>query len=151
MIALTTAALLALAGFAGAVRRVPPGQVHSLYRLGKPRRLLQSGTHWVLPGLDRIGHRIDLAGQTLRFEQAQADQREWRGTVYWQVLEPERADAVIEQAVQLIRHGALEALRGEADDAGADRRAIGTRLKQALNGSLRERGMMVTRVDLELA
>jgi regulator of protease activity HflC (stomatin/prohibitin superfamily) len=147
-----TALLVALAGFtASALRHVPSGQVHSLYRLGKPRRLLQSGTHWVLPGLDRIGHRIDLGGQTLSFEQAQADNHEWRGTVYWQVLEPERADAVIDQAAQLIRRGALDALSVEPSDASADRRAMGSRLKQTLNGSLRELGMMVTRVDLELA
>lgn len=152
MIALTATALVALAGFtAGAVRHVPSGQVHSVYRRGKPRRLLQPGTHWVLPGLDRIGHRIDLGGQTLSFEQPQAGDHEWRGTVYWQVLEPERADAVIEQAAQLIRRGALEALRGEATDPSLDRRAVGGRLKQALNGSLRELGMMVTRVDLEIA
>jgi hypothetical protein len=73
-----------------------------------------------------------------------------RGTVYWQVLEPERADAVIDQADQLIRHGALEALRGEAEPS-ADRRALGTALKQSLNGTLRERGVMVTRVELDFA
>jgi hypothetical protein len=102
-----------------------------------------------MPWLDRIGHRIDLGGQVLRFEEPQADSRELRGTVYWQVLEPERADAVIEQAAQLIRSGALAALRGDPQAVAADRRDLGGRLKQALNGSLRERGMMVTRVELE--
>jgi len=66
--------------------------------------------------------------------------------VYWQVLEPERADAVFEQVDQLIRRGAQEALRGESQ---ADRRDLGARVKQALNSALRERGMMVTRVELD--
>lgn len=135
---------------AAAMRRVPAGQVHSLYRRGQPLRLLEPGTHWVVPGLDRIGHRIDLGGQVLRFEQPQADSHELRGTVYWQVLEPERAEATIDEAPQLIRRGALAAL-GESPVAAVDRRDLGSRMKQALNGALRERGLMVTRVELEIA
>ncbi|MEW5835674.1 MAG: SPFH domain-containing protein [Pseudomonadota bacterium] len=150
----TSLAIVILAAVAAlvvaAMRRVPAGQVHSLYRRGQPLRLLEPGTHWVVPGLDRIGHRIDLGGQVLRFEQPQADSHELRGTVYWQVLEPERAEATIDEAPQLIRRGALAAL-GESPVAAADRRDLGSRMKQALNGALRERGLMVTRVELEIA
>jgi regulator of protease activity HflC (stomatin/prohibitin superfamily) len=145
--------LLALLGLiaASAIQRVPQGQVYSLYRRGKPLRLLGPGTHWRLPLLERVAHRIDLGGRVLRFEEALADAHDVRGTVYWQVLEPERADAVIEQADQLIRRGALDALRREAAPVQADRRDLGGRLKQTLNALLRERGMMVTRVELEIA
>jgi regulator of protease activity HflC (stomatin/prohibitin superfamily) len=133
-----------------AVKRVPAGQVYSLYRHGKPVRLLQPGTHVVVPLLDRVAHRIDLGGRVLRFEEPMADAGDVRGTVYWQVLEPERAEAVIEQADQLIRRGALEALQGKVEAAG-DQRALGQQLKQSLNGLLRPRGVMVTRVELDLA
>ena len=136
---------------ASAIRRVPAGQVVSVYRHGKPRRLLQAGTHVVVPGLDRIGHRIDLGGQVLRFQEPMADAHDVLGTVYWQVLEPERADAVIDQADQLIRGGALAALREEPAMIDADRRDLGARLKQAMNKALRERGVMVTRVELDVA
>ena len=131
---------------ASAVRHVPSGQVYSLCRLGKPLRLLKAGTHLVLPLLDRVAHKINLAGQTLRFEELLADARDVRGTVYWQVLEPERAAAVFEQLDQLIRRGAREALLAEPV---ADLRDRAARVKQALNSALRERGMMVTRVDLD--
>lgn len=133
---------------ASAVKRVPAGQVYSLYRHGKPVRLLQEGTHLALPLLDRVAHKISLAGQVLRLED---DTRKMRGTVYWQVLEPERADAVFEQVDQLIRHGAQEALREQAAPELIDRCDLSAQLKQALNGALRERGMMVTRVELEKA
>jgi regulator of protease activity HflC (stomatin/prohibitin superfamily) len=136
---------------ASAVRRVPIGQVHSLYRRGKPVRLLPSGMHLVLPLLDRVAHKINLAGQTLHFEEPRADAHDVRGTVYWQVLEPERADAVFEQVDQLIRRGAHDALRSEPEVGHADRRDLGARLKQSLNSALRERGMMVTRVELDVA
>jgi len=143
-------ALLAVL-IASAVRHVPEGQVYSLYRRGKPVRLLQAGTHLVLPLLDRVAHKINLAGQTLRLEDPQADVREVRGTVYWQVLEPERADAVFEQVDQLIRRGAQEALRSEPAVEQVNRRDLGVRVKQSLNHVLRERGMMVTRVELDAA
>ncbi len=134
-----------------AVRRVPAGQVYSLYRRGKPLRLLQAGTHLVLPLLDRVVHKINLAGQTLRLEEPLADARDVRGTVYWQVLEPERADAVFEQVDQLIRRGAQEVLSNEPATEPVDRRDLGVRVKQSLNHVLRERGMMVTRVELDAA
>jgi regulator of protease activity HflC (stomatin/prohibitin superfamily) len=140
-----------LALLAGTVKHVPHGQVCSLYRHGKPLRLLQPGLHLVLPGLERIGHRIDLAGRVLHFQQPLASARDVRGTVYWQVLEPERADAVIDQAEQLIRGGALDALDAEPAGSVENRRDLGSRLKQRLNARLRERGMMVTRVDLDFA
>jgi regulator of protease activity HflC (stomatin/prohibitin superfamily) len=151
MTLLTLLLLLPTVLIASAVKVVPAGQVYSLHRRGKPVRLLRSGTHLVLPLLDRVAHKINLAGQTLRFEQALADARDVRGTVYWQVLEPERADAVFEQVDQLIRRGAQEALRDEPTADSPDRRALSARLKLSLNRALRERGMMVTRVELDVA
>lgn len=133
------------------LRRVPAGHVQLVHRRGRPPRLLEPGLHLTWPGLDRLGHRIDLTGQILQFQDALADARGIRGRVYWQVLEPERVDPVIEQAAQLIRNSALEALHGESEPVPADQRALGSRLKRALNGMLRERGLMVTRVELELA
>jgi hypothetical protein len=149
---MTILALTLLLGlFATALKRVPQGHVYSLHRAGRQRRLLQPGLHWVVPGLDRIAHRIDLGGQVLRFDESAADANAVRGTVYWQVLEPERADEVIGEAEQLIRSGALDALQTESPSARANRRDLGGRVKQRLNHSLRQRGVMVTRVDVEAA
>ncbi|MEI7035262.1 SPFH domain-containing protein [Fulvimonas yonginensis] len=145
------ATIACLAVTASVVKRVPEGQVYSLYRGGRLLRLLQPGLHVVLPGLQRIGHRIDLSGQVLHFQEALKCAHDVRGTVYWQVLEPERADAVIDQVEQLIRSGALDALEAEPAVAKENRRDLGSRLKQRLNAALRERGMMVTRVELEVA
>ncbi|MEO5829445.1 MAG: SPFH domain-containing protein [Rhodanobacter sp.] len=151
MMTLLTLLLVVAALMASAIRHVPAGQVYSLYRRGKLVRVLQQGTHLVLPLLDRVAHKINLAGQTLRLDAQQDDAGDMRGTVYWQVLEPERADAVFEQVDQMIRRGAREALRNEPAANGADRRDVGARVKQSLNRALRERGMMVTRVELDAA
>lgn len=145
---MSTALILLLAFsallLASATRRVPAGQVYSLYRGGKLVRVLAEGTHLVLPWRERVAHKIDLSGQILRLDDPSA----LRGTVYWQVLEPERADAVIDEVSELIRRGAQAALR---DEPAANRHELGAHVKQALNGALRERGMMVTRVELEAA
>lgn len=143
--------IVSAALLASAIRHVPMGQVYSLHRRGKPARLLQPGLHMVLPGLERVANKIQLGGQTLRFEGPLVDADDVRGTVYWQVLEPERADVVFGQVDQLIRRGARDALRGAVEVDHVDRRDLGMRLKQTLNSSLRERGMMVTRVELDAA
>ena len=136
----TTFVAFALA--AASVRRIPEGQVYSVRRFGRPASLLGAGTHLVLPVIDRVAHKIDLGGQVLRFE---------GGTVYWQVLEPEVADEVIDEAPDLIRTNVVAALRDASTAHQADRRAVGTQLKHTVNGSLRARGMLVTRVELDAA
>jgi len=133
------------------VRRVPAGHVQSLHRRGRPPRMLEPGLHLVLPGFDRLGHRIDLTGQVLQFEDALADAGGVCGKVYWQVLEPERIDPMIDQATQLIRVSTLQALHQQVQPGQRDQRALGSGLKRALNGVLRERGVMVTRVELDFA
>lgn len=148
---LTLALTILIALLAGVIRRVPAGQVYSLHRHGRPARLLQPGLHLVIPVLDKVAHKINLAGQILRFEEPLADAHEVRGTVYWQVLEPERADAVFEQVDQLLRRGASDALRDASAVDRSDRRNLGTRVKQSMNHALRDRGMMVTRVELDAA
>lgn len=146
---LTFLIVAAVVLFASAVRRVPAGRVYSVYRSGKLVRVLEAGTHLILPGRDHVRHKIDLGGQMLKLDMPLDERRELRGTVYWQVLEPERVDAVIDEVDQLIRRGAAAALRERTPLA--DRRDAGVHVKQTLNSALRPRGMLVTRVELEAA
>lgn len=155
---LTILPLLALIGLLAAVcvKRIPEGQVYTLRRLGKPARTLTPGMHVVVPLIERIAHKISITGYTLAIEervqvQGHPQAETLRGRVWWQVLDPERADAVIDRADEMIRSGVIGALPEVADDASHDLRARNLRLKQALNGSLRERGVLVTRVELDLA
>lgn len=155
IIIMTILTLSLLAGFlaatAAALKYVPEGHVYSLYRGGHPRRLLQPGLHWVVPGLDRVANRIDLGGQTLHLDEAAFGAQALHGTVYWQVLEPERADAVMGEAEQMIRRSVLAVLQTEASAAACNNRVLSGRVKQQLNDDLRQRGMMITRVELEAA
>jgi regulator of protease activity HflC (stomatin/prohibitin superfamily) len=154
---LTLVTLLAVVCLAAVcVKRIPEGQVYTLRRLGKPARTLTPGMHVVVPLIERIAHKISITGYTLAIEErvqveGHPQSETLRGRVWWQVLDPERADAVIDRADEMIRNGVIGALPEVAGDAGHDLRARNLRLKQALNGALRERGVLVTRVELDLA
>ena len=148
-------ALLALVA-TSSIKRIPEGQVYTLRRMGKPAGILTAGTHFVVPLIERIAHKISITGYTLavdeRFEREADAARTLRGRVWWQVLDPERADSVIDRADDLIRLRLRDALEiANAEVAEADLRSRNQRIKQTLNGSLRERGVLVTRVELDLA
>src|SRR5574337_86563 len=146
-------ALLAVVAMSS-IKRIPEGQVYTLRRLGKPAGILTSGTHLVVPLVERIAHKISITGYTLAVDERlerEADARTLRGRVWWQVLDPERADSVIDRADDLIRLRLRDALQDAgSEDVDPDLRARNQRIKQTLNGSLRERGVLVTRVELDL-
>ena len=138
---------------AASVKRIPEGHVYSLQRWGNPQpRMLLPGIHLIVPLIERIAHKISLSGHTLRLDErlagdAGTTSRSVRGAVYWQVLEPQHAQAVIEHVDDLIRRCILQALT-TTPLAGSAHNAM---LKQMLNEQLRKSGMLVTRVDLQLA
>lgn len=154
--ALATLLVLVAVAIIGAfsVKRIPEGQVYTLRRLGKPAGTLNPGTHLVVPLIERIAHKISITGYTLavdeRIEPETPVARTLRGRIWWQVLDPERADTLIDRADDLIR-GRLRDAVEIVDGALADARARNQHIKQTLNGSLRERGVLVTRVELDLA
>lgn len=127
------------------VKRIPEGQVYTLRRRHRAQpELLTPGTHWIVPLRDHIAHKISLTGRTLHLDDTLDDDRV-QGTVYWQVLDPERADAVIDQAETLIRSQALDGLR---EDRAADAVQRNMHLKNRLNSALRPQGVLITRVDV---
>ena len=127
------------------VKRIPEGQVYTLRRLGHAApRLLQPGTHWVWPVLEHVTHRISLAGHALQLDAGDALPH---GTIFWQVLEPERADAVIDQAESMIRSHLQRA--DTRAEAFADAVARDVLIKRQLNQALAVHGILVTRVRLD--
>ncbi|MGH8117539.1 MAG: SPFH domain-containing protein [Rhodanobacteraceae bacterium] len=137
------------------VKHIPEGQVYTLRRLGRPAGTLAAGTHLVVPLIERIAHKISITGYTLAVDERMAgaapDAGSLRGRVWWQVLDPERADAVIDRADDMIRLKLRDAVQHAETTAQQDARSRNLRIKQTLNGSLRERGVLVTRVELDIA
>ena len=141
-VALAALALLAVAS----VRRIPEGQVYTLRRVGGHTRVVHSGTHLMLPLLERVAHKISLTGANVPVEGLVADQQHYRGIVYFQVLDPARADRVIDDVDGLLEDRTRTLFADASLPQTPDLRRQW--LKQSLNSDMRERGLIVTRVDL---
>ncbi len=128
------------------VRRIPEGQVYSLRRVDGQTRIVGAGMHFLLPLIERVSHKISLTGSALAIEGVSGSGERYRGALYFQVLDPARADIVIESVDQLLRERAQQLLAD--DDAPADAGERRGWLKHKLNGEVRERGLLVTRVEL---
>jgi regulator of protease activity HflC (stomatin/prohibitin superfamily) len=142
LMALVAIAALAFASF----RRIPEGQVYTLRRVGGHTRVMHSGTHFMLPLVERVAHKISLTGSNVPVDGLVASDRQYRGIVYFQVLDPARADRVIDGIDGLLQ----ERTRSLFADAALPESSDGRRqwLKQSLNSDIRDRGLLVTRVDL---
>ncbi|PKM16024.1 MAG: hypothetical protein CVV12_05510 [Gammaproteobacteria bacterium HGW-Gammaproteobacteria-2] len=142
---LASVVVLATVAVAG-LRHVPQGQVFTVHRFGRYRRTLGPGLRWVLPGFDRIGHHVSLIGHhvavpmALNGPAASAD-------LYYQILDPTRTGAVLDDVDALIQqqtHDALQALHGQnAPDKGMV--ALAESLKHEVNRRINALGLRVIR------
>lgn len=140
--ALCALALLVVAS----IRRIPEGHVYTFRRMGGHVRIVGSGTHLVVPLVERVAHKISLAGAAVPVEDLALAGQRYRGVVYFQVLDPGLADLVIEDVENLLRNAMHRWLAAPGlPEAAEARRAW---LKQSLNAELRDSGLLVARVDL---
>jgi len=135
-----------LALLAASIRRIPEGQVYALRRVGGHVRRVGPGTHFVLPLVERIARKINLAGASLVVEGLERDGQTLRATVFYQVLDAGRAERVLDDLGRVLGEATSAAVADAEFPADAAARARW--LKQALNACLRESGVFVARVDL---
>lgn len=141
-------AVCLVAGVAiASIRRIPEGQVVSLRRIGGHVRILEAGTHIIVPLVERVAHRIKLAGNRIPFSARAPESADaYYGTIFFQVIDPQRADAFIEDAEQWLQMRCSEWFaKSDASLSIAEQRQY---LKVALNDEAAERGLLVTRVEL---
>jgi regulator of protease activity HflC (stomatin/prohibitin superfamily) len=142
--ALCSLTLLALAS----VRRIPQGHVYAFRRMDGHVRIVGAGTHLVMPLVERVTHKISLAGAAVAVEGLTRDDGTYRGVVYFQVLDPERAEVVIEDVEERLRSATHRLFAVDDLPPALDERRAA--IKHALNAELRERGLLIARVDLSL-
>ena len=129
------------------VKRIPDGHAYTLRRIGGHMRTIGAGTHIVVPVVERVAHKIRLLGNIVelgKVESALSDGA-YTGQVFFQVIDAERADPVIDNVGELVR-GCLPSLL--AGSANEDEGARNKRLKADLNRQLRDRGLLITRVQV---
>lgn len=129
---------------AASIRRIPEGQVYALRRVGGHVRRVGPGTHFVLPLLERIARKINVAGTSMSIDGIDRRGLPLRATVFFQVLDAGRAERVLDDLPGTLR----DAAHACVDSADFPDTARAPWLKQALNARLRESGVFVARVDL---
>ena len=92
LMALVAIAVLVFAS----IRRIPEGQVYTLRRVGGHTRVMHSGMHFMVPLVERVAHKISLTGSNVPVDGLVAAEQQYSGIVYFQVLDPARADRVID-------------------------------------------------------
>jgi hypothetical protein len=110
-------------------------------------RTIGAGTHIVVPVVERVAHKIRLLGNIVEFSRVESALSDgaYSGQVFYQVIDAERAHAVIDDVTELVR-GCLPGLL--AGSANEDASARNKRLKAELNRQLRDRGLLITRVQI---
>lgn len=141
--ALCALALLVIAS----LRRIPDGHVYTFRRMGGHVRVVGAGTHWVVPLVERVAHKISLAGAVVSVDGLTIADQAHRAVIYFQVLDPERAELVIADVEERLR-AAVSRLCG-APSLPATTDARRQWLKRGLNEEWRERGLLIARVDLD--
>lgn len=137
--------LLCLAAIAVAgLRRVPEGLACTLHRFGRFRRALPPGWHLTLPLVDRVVQRVPLIGHHVELAAPDAD---GRAEVYFQILEPTRMGAELEEVDRVVER-ALASRLPEVRREASESSALASRLKDELNASLHGLGLHVTRCRL---
>ncbi|MFT3791150.1 MAG: hypothetical protein QM741_08740 [Rudaea sp.] len=142
MALLGTAVLL----FVASIKRIPEGQAYTLRRMDGHMRTLGAGTHLVLPLVERVAHKIRLFGNVVEVGEVPVPGfGSLHGKIFYQVLDAERADAIIDEVGVRLRERLPELVAAAPVEDAAARNL---HLKAELNRSLRERGLLVTRVQL---
>lgn len=138
VLGLSALLIFALAG----LRIVPESRVFTVHRHGHYRRTLRPGLNWIVPGLDHVAHRVALIGHRVALP-AVPLAPDARAELYWQILDPERAGAALDDIDRWLRHEAEVALGELAADPGES--ALGEALKRAVNRRVDTAGLRVIR------
>lgn len=139
MLLCSVAALIALS-----IRRIPEGHAYTLRRVGGQLRTVGAGLHLVMPLVERVTHKIRLLNNVVDVQTSALN-----GRVYFQVLDAERADAVIDAMADLLRQRIPELAASTCTED--DSAARNLHLKAELNRDFGERGVLITRVQLSTA
>lgn len=126
------------------IRRIPEGHAYTLRRFGGQMRTVGAGLHVVVPLIERVAHKIRLLNNVVDVQTGALS-----GRVYFQVLDAERADAVIDAMADMLRQRIPELAASSCTEE--DIAARNLHLKAELNRDFGERGVLITRVQLKNA
>jgi len=141
------------------VQIVPNNWSVTVHRRGEFLKTLGPGLHLIVPGLDRVVHRVNIAGQALTMQCDDLRSKDARavaadGKIYFQVLDVRKAadqtTSVEQTAAELTRSSARDMVEQLTIDSLGQRSSseLNDWLLGLANHSAGQWGVRVTRVDM---
>ena len=144
------------------LRRVPPDHTYTIERLGRFHRTVAPGIHFIVPFVDRITHRISMAGRAIDVcctHLHTNDEHEVlaSGMIYFQVMDPRKAAINVPTLDQAAQNLTLKTTRGMVEQMSYDSLShhssgeLNAWLLGLLNQSASEWGVRITRINMSFS
>ena len=163
---LTIGLLIALAAIVVlgllSLRRVPADHTYTIDRLGRFHRTVAPGIHFIIPLIDRITHRVSMAGRAIDVSCTHLhtnDEHEVlaNGVLYFQVLDPRKAASHARRLDQAAKNLTIETTKGMVEQMSYDSLShhssseLNAWLLGLLNQSASEWGVRITRINMSFS
>ncbi len=149
--------LIVVTIFAG-VKTVPQGQIWTVERFGAFTRTLSPGLNFVIPYVDRVGHRMNVQEQVVEIPEQTVITRDNAsvavdGIIYYRIMEPEKAAYQVTFLTVALTTLATTNIRSvigelELDATLSSRERINSSLLGILDGATEPWGVKVSRVEI---
>ena len=149
--------LIIITIFAG-VKTVPQGQIWTVERFGAFTKTLSPGLSFVVPFVDRIGHKLNVQEQVVDIPEQSVITRDNAtvavdGIIYYRIMEPEKAAYQVTFLTVALTTLAMTNIRSvvgelELDATLSSRERINSSLLTILDGVTEPWGVKVTRVEI---
>ncbi len=150
--------VLAFAIIITGIKSVPQGYGWTVERWGKYLRTLNPGLHFIVPIMDRVGHKQNLMEQVLDIppqEVISSDnaQVQTDAVCFYQILEPVKAAYEVNDLVRAMQNLVMTNIRAvlgamELDEMLSNRDRINTELLEKVDDATDPWGVKVTRVEI---
>ena len=140
------------------VKTVPQGQIWTVERFGAFTKTLPPGLSFVVPYVDRIGHRMNVQEQVVDIPEQSVITRDNAtvavdGIIYYRVMEPEKAAYQVTFLTVALTTLAMTNIRSvigemELDATLSSRERINSALLSILDGATEPWGVKVSRVEI---